>query len=118
MSYLKSMGNQVYCAGRNLYFAGLGVAVLGGDRAAKVFDGLVEKGRSLREQRETAAADKTGLKTRLTGLGKAAGERVQNGINGTLNRFGIPNREEIRGLTRSVEQLTEKVAALQPKLAE
>jgi len=118
MNYLKSMGNQVYGAGRNLYFAGLGVAVISCDRDVKVFGGLVEKGRTVRAQRETTAAEKANQKTRLTGLGKAAGERVQNGISGTLNRLGIPNREEIRGLTRSVEQLTEKVANLQPKLAE
>jgi poly(hydroxyalkanoate) granule-associated protein len=118
MNYLKNVGDQVYCAGRTLYFAGLGAAAIGGDQTIKVFNGLVEKGRTLQEKRETKAATSGTLKTKIKGLGKSAGKRIQNGLNGTLDRLGIPNREEIRDLTHSVQQLTEKVAALQPKLAD
>jgi polyhydroxyalkanoate synthesis regulator phasin len=119
MNNLKNIGSQVLGAGRNLYFAGLGVAVIGGDRTVKVFNGLVEKGRVVSEKKPTCkATGTTQLKNKIAGLGKATGERVQGGINGVLKRLGIPSRDEIRDLTRSVTQLTEKVSGLQTKPAE
>ena len=119
MIYLKTIGSQALGAGRNLYFAGLGIAAISSDRTVKVFNGLVEKGRGTVDARQAGPEESSAnLKSKITGLGKAAGKRVNSGIDSVLGRLGIPSREEIRNLTRSVEQLTAKVSAVQPKAAD
>jgi len=54
-----------------------------------------------------------GVTGRVKDFSEKAGSRLQEGLATTLGRFGIPTRDEIQALTRSVEQLTEKVKTMQ-----
>lgn len=113
---VKNLTNGVLGTTKQFYLAGLGVAVTVGDHSKKAFDQLVEKGEKAGAKTE-GETEKTGLVDDLTGrvkgFGEKAGNRIQEGITGTLGRLGIPSRDEIQALTQSVEQLTEKVKSLQ-----
>jgi len=99
---------------KQLYLAGLGVAATVTDHSKKTFDALVEKGARYGQKEEGEVREAgMGLTGRVKGFADKAGSRIQEGVTGTLGRLGIPSREEIQALTRSVEQLTEKVKSMQ-----
>jgi poly(hydroxyalkanoate) granule-associated protein len=104
--------------GRNFYFAGLGITSLVTDRAGKTFDALVEKGqtRSDEGEKEVKTA-REGLTQRVKDLSDKAGDRIQEGVQATFGRLGIPSRTEIKELTESIEQLSNKIQGMQANKA-
>ncbi|CAM2069908.1 Phasin family protein [Sulfidibacter corallicola] len=115
MKTLYTMGDQAMKSGRTFYLAGLGVAATVQEQTNKVFENLVEKGRTA-TTKEAATEKKTEGPTfsgRVKDLSDQVTNRVQDGVSFAFSRMGIPTRQEIQDLTRSVEQLTEKVQALQ-----
>ncbi len=117
---INNAGNQVKETGRTMYLAGLGIAATVTDQYSKVFHQLVDKGRDVSEKKETQSENK-GSEFILTAKGREisqlVGDRVQDGITKTLGRLGIPSQREIKDLTRSIEQLTEKVQGLNKEAA-
>ena len=115
MQMIFQFGDQVMKTGRTFYLAGLGVAATVNQEAQKVFDQMVEKGRNSKDPVEGVSekVQADGMIQRVKGLGDQVGNRVQDSVSYTFSRMGIPTRQEIQDLTRSVEQLTEKVQALQ-----
>lgn len=106
--------NKMFSTGRNVYLAGLGVAATITDQTGRVYGDFVEKGRSVKEKNDTPN-QKQGLSSKAGELKGRVENRVQDSISGTLGRFGIPSQKEISDLTKSIEQLTEKVQNLQAK---
>ena len=115
MKNIKEISSDVFSISHKFYLAGLGIAATVNDSGKKVFDQLVEKGAGTSEKMPKPKVTENGLFNRLTDYGKQTTEKVQDRVSATVSRFGIPTREEIQALTRSVEQLTEKVQNLQPK---
>lgn len=115
MQAIFKLGDQAVQTSRTFYLAGLGVAATVTSEYKKVFDQMVEKGKESKDPAE-AVAEKVngqGVVSRIKGVGEQMTNRVQDGVSYTFSRMGIPTRQEIQDLTRSVEQLTEKVQALQ-----
>lgn len=112
---MEEVRKKVSETGRDVYFAGLGMAAIANDRAQRVFDGLVEKGK------EKGQSETTEKPAKATNLARDAYARtmdkVQQGFGSTLRRLGIPTRQEISELSQSIEQLTEKVQNLHAKKA-
>lgn len=106
--------SQAYGMGRNVFLAGLGLAAVATDKSKSVFDQLVEKGSGTSEKIPTPNLKDNSLMNRLSDAGQKTADQVQSRIGGVMTRVGIPSRDEIQALTKSVEQLTEKVQALQP----
>lgn len=117
MKKITELGAEARDAGRNVVMAGLGVFATVNDTAVNMFNTLVEKGSGTSEKIKTPKVAEIPVVSRVTDFGKQAGEKVQDGFTTTLGRFGIPSRDEIQALTRSVEQLTDKVQNLQIKEA-
>ncbi|MDJ0839510.1 MAG: phasin family protein [Acidobacteriota bacterium] len=115
MKNIKEMGTDVYDFSHKFYLAGLGIAATVNDSGKKVFDQLVEKGSGTSEKMPKPKVMDNTLVNRLSDLGKQTTEKIQDRVASTISRFGIPSRDEIQALTRSVEQLTEKVQNLQTK---
>lgn len=103
--------------GRNVYLAGLGIATTVADQYSNAFSSLVDKGRARNEKRAEEKGENEKKSPKVVTIFKdyteKTGEKLQDGVNSALNRIGIPSKQEIRDLTKSIEQLTEKVQAMQ-----
>jgi len=103
---------QLVDAGHKAWLAGLGAYVTVSKEAGDLFDRLVEKGKKATPD----MPDLSGMMDDATGrakkLANKVGEVVHDGTVATLHRFGVPTSEDIQGLTRRVDRLTEKVDAL------
>jgi polyhydroxyalkanoate synthesis regulator phasin len=106
------MTESVMEVGKSVLFAGLGVAVSTEQRAREVFDEMVNKGKAYEN-------DDASLLSRATHEASEFGQRleqqVQETVNATLKRAGVPSRDEIRQLTTRVEALTKKLDELAAK---
>lgn len=111
-----SAKNQMFSTGRNVYLAGLGVAATVTDQYGRVFESLVDKGRTVSEKREEEPTEKpAGLSSKASDLKVKVETTVQTGITTALGRFGIPSQKEFNDLTKSIEVLTEKVQNMAAK---
>ncbi len=113
----KRFQGEVLDSAHKIWLAGLGTVKTVGDESTDLFGRLVERGKGVesRGKKEIAtvrkelkkAADKATSKveTRVDDLG----ERVDRQVTSALHRIGVPTREEIKTLTRRVEELSHKV---------
>lgn len=105
---INQMGKDMEELGRNAWLAGLGAVGSMDQRSREVFSELVARG----EKRE---AEGSQIFEPLKGAGervKAYGEKFEEGMSKTLQRFGAPSRRDVQLLIERVEQLTEKVESL------
>ena len=102
----------------HIYLAGLGAFSLAGEEGSKLFQQLVEKGSELEQankDRITQLGEKfEGLKgdakSAMQKLSTPVENSLNTAINTTIQKLGIPTREEIVTLTKRVEELTKAVA--------
>jgi polyhydroxyalkanoate synthesis regulator phasin len=108
----KKFGDELWKAGTCMFHAGVGVAVATEERARETFDRMVDKGKDYE-------SDEDRLFSRATNeakeLGREVEQRVERVVTATLNRVGVPSRDEITQLGERVEMLTRKVDELTVK---
>lgn len=125
---LKNLPEEVRGRAREIWLAGLGALERLEEEGDKVFETLVERGKryedtrrnqieeateSLREKQETFTEDVT---QRLDNATKSVEKAVSDTLSGTLGQIGVPTRDEVRGLSRRVGKLSEKLEALSKML--
>lgn len=125
---LKDLPNEVTGRAREIWLAGLGALSRLEQEGDKVFQTLVERGKqyetkrrkqfeetteNLRDQKNTFADDVT---DRLDDATKSVEKAVTDTLSGTLGRLGVPTQDEVRGLSRRVGELSEKLGALSQML--
>lgn len=100
---------------REMWLAGLGALSLAEEAGTKVFDALVEEGKSWeqaqRERREQRARQ-VRRATRESDAIQAAEERVQEEVNAALQRIGVPSRDDVDALKDQIEALNDRVDRL------
>ena len=106
-----------------IWLAGLGAVAVAEEEGSKFFKNLVKKGEKyedLRKKQVDQVVDKVkdgvedvreGVESRWQTLGDSFDRKVGR----TIERLGVPSREEISKLTRRVESLTRKIDELQGK---
>jgi len=104
---------------RKIWLAGLGALATAEDQGTKVFQNLVEKGEEFEARSEKQFSKvKSKVKT-ATDKAEAQWNKIEGAIDdkvsAAVQRLGIPSRDEVRTLTRRVEELTKKVEQLKPK---
>ena len=108
----KKFGDELWQAGTSVFHAGVGVAVATEERARETFSRMVDKGKDYE-------SDEDRLFSRATNeareLGRELEHRVEKVVTATLNRVGVPSRDEINRLGKRVETLTRKVDELTSK---
>jgi poly(hydroxyalkanoate) granule-associated protein len=107
-----------------VWLAGLGALSTVEAEGTRLFQQLVEKGRTLesegrdqmkkaRERVETEVDKASGqFKERMGGAVDDFGDTLEAKLTEVLHRFGVPTRDEIRDLSRRVEELNSKVDRL------
>lgn len=125
---LKNLPDEVTGRAREIWLAGLGALRRLEEEGDKVFETLVERGKSYEEKRRDQFEDATenlrerqeeltrDVTKRLDDATKSVEKAVSDTLSGTLGRIGVPTREEVRGLSRRVGELSEKLEALSEML--
>jgi poly(hydroxyalkanoate) granule-associated protein len=110
---IRNFGENARQTSRRLFLAGLGAASSVETRSREVFDQLVEKGKE-RSERDlfTVPAPLREAGERVKTFGRELESRIERGTTSTLERFGVPDREEVQNLIERIEQLTTKVEEL------
>jgi poly(hydroxyalkanoate) granule-associated protein len=125
---LKDLPDEVTGRAREIWLAGLGALSRLEQEGDKVFESLVERGKdyedkrsqqlqeateNFRQQQESLTQDVT---KRLDDATKSVEKAVSDTLSGTLGRIGVPTRDEVRGLSRRVGELSQKLDALSQML--
>jgi poly(hydroxyalkanoate) granule-associated protein len=125
---LKRLPDEVTGRAREVWLAGLGALSRLEEEGDKVFQTLVERGKdyedkrgqqlqdatdNLRKQQESLTSD---VSQRLDKATKSVEKAVSDTLSGTLGTLGVPTRDEVRGLSRRVGELSEKLDALSQML--
>jgi poly(hydroxyalkanoate) granule-associated protein len=107
---------------REMWLAGLGALSLAEEAGTKVFDALVEEGKSWEEQRRKQQKQTAEQVENLTEEGakaiEAVEDRVRDEVNDALRRIGVPHRDDIDELRHQVDALSEKMERLTDAIAE
>jgi poly(hydroxyalkanoate) granule-associated protein len=109
-SSLETLGLDALSAGRQVWLAGLGLAVTVGETVTETFDSLVAKGRRSGlapvEEAEKALAS---ARRRASRLETKVEKAVESRLGALLGRLGVPTRSEVQELTRRVENLAQSL---------
>jgi len=105
-----------------IWLAGLGALSMAEEEGGKLFKSLVERGESLESRgKKQVKKVQNKLGDRVDQAKDKAGstwsrfeEMVDEKVAATLQKVGVPARDEIQRLTERVEELTRKVDQLKP----
>src|SRR5215208_3927389 len=89
-----------------IWLAGLGALAAAEEEGSKVFNRLVDRGKDVETRGKQQVQDVRGRAESAWG---GVGDKVDEKITAALHRLGVPTRDEIRELTRKVEELNAKV---------
>jgi poly(hydroxyalkanoate) granule-associated protein len=107
-----------------VWLAGLGALSTVEAEGTKLFQQLVDKGRTLESEgkeqvkkarvRVESEVEKASVKVkdRVGDAVEGFGDTLEQTLTDVLHRFGVPTRDEIRDLTKRVEELNGKVDSL------
>jgi poly(hydroxyalkanoate) granule-associated protein len=110
----KDFQAEVRESAHKIWLAGLGALAAAGEEGEKLFNRLVEKG----EEMEGRGKDKVdAARSRVESAWGDVEKTFDEKIASALHRLGVPTRDEIRELTRKVENLTAKIHKLDTKKA-
>jgi poly(hydroxyalkanoate) granule-associated protein len=103
-----------------IWLAGLGALATAEEEGSKIFGRLVERGRDV-ESRGKVEVDKVKsevdkMKTKAESAFETWGDKFDEKLTATLDRLGVPTRDEIRNLTQKVEELNHKIEQLKPRV--
>ena len=96
-----------------IWLAGLGALTVAGEEGQKMFKTLVEKGEAF-EAKEDAPVDKMkktvdNAKGKVDDLWGKFESTINDRVAATLQKLGVPTREEIQQLTQRVDALMEAI---------
>jgi poly(hydroxyalkanoate) granule-associated protein len=107
-----------------IWLAGLGALAAAEEEGVKVFNRLVERGKTVetrskgdfKEQVDRAKEQFDQAKAKAESTFEDWSGKMDEAVTATLHRLGVPTREEIRTLTKRVEELNAKVEMLKPRV--
>ena len=105
----KKVQDEIKESAQKIWLAGLGALSVAEEEGAKVFDTLVDRGREW-EGRGRERMDKA--RSRVEHAVDDVEGRIDERVSAALHRFGVPTRDEIRELTRRVEELNAQIERL------
>jgi len=94
---------------QKIWLAGLGALTVAGEEGSKLFKSLVEKGESF-QKKEKGTVDSVkksvgSIRGQAEDLWHKIEDAIQDRVSGTLQKMGVPSREEIAQLNQRVDAL-------------
>src|SRR4029077_14917061 len=103
-----------------IWLAGLGALATAEEEGGKIFSRMVERGRDVESRGkvevEKVKSEVDKMKTKAESAFETWGDKFDEKLTATLNRLGVPTRDEIRNLTQKVEELNQKIEQLKPRV--
>jgi poly(hydroxyalkanoate) granule-associated protein len=106
---------------RSAWWAGLGVFAVARDVGSKVFEALVEEGKSweqVQRKRREETVQRVQTLAEESDAVEAVEERIRNEVNAALRRVGVPDRDEVDALREQIDTLGDKIERLQDAVSE
>jgi poly(hydroxyalkanoate) granule-associated protein len=125
---VSNLPDEVSSRAREIWLAGLGALSRLEEEGDKVFRNLVDRGEDYEQKRREQIEDATsnlqkqqeslteGVTKRIDDATKSVEKAVSDTFSGTLNRIGVPTRDEVQGLSKKVGDLSAKLDALSAML--
>jgi len=108
--------NEVVQSAQKIWLAGIGALVTAEEEGSKLFNSLVKKGEGYEAQGKQRVGDVRARVEQIVGQAEGSMERLGDALDekvaDAIKRLGVPSRDEIAQLTKSVEELTVKVDSL------
>lgn len=102
-----------------IWLAGLGALSAAEEEGTKLFNRLVDRGKDFeakgKVEVEKVKSEVDKVKTKAEALFDEWSGKLDDRLTSTLQRLGVPTRDEIHTLTQKVEELTAKLEQLKPK---
>jgi len=109
----KDVRSELKESAQRIWLAGLGAFAVAEEEGSKMFNSLVERGREWEsEGRERVDEVRSKARSKVGDRFDDLEGKIDARITDALHRFGVPTRDEIRELSRRVEELTAKLANL------
>lgn len=108
-SQSKKAQQEIKQSAQKIWLAGLGALAVAEQEGARMFDTLVERGRSWEGRGKERMGE---ARAKVEHAVDDVEERVDARVAAALRRFGVPTRDEIHELTRRVEELNAKLETL------
>ncbi|HLE83455.1 MAG TPA: phasin family protein [Thermoanaerobaculia bacterium] len=105
----KKAQREIKQSAQKIWLAGLGALAVAEQEGARMFDTLVERGRSWEGRGKERMGE---ARAKVEHAVDDVEERVDSRVAAALRRFGVPTRDEIHELTRRVEELNAKLETL------
>lgn len=91
---------------QKIWLAGLGALAVAEQEGVKMFDSLVERGREWEGRGKERMGE---ARSRVEHVVEDVEGRIDARVSAAMHRLGVPTRDEIRELTRRVEELNAKL---------
>jgi poly(hydroxyalkanoate) granule-associated protein len=108
--------NEVVQSAQKIWLAGIGALATAEEEGSKLFNSLVKKGEGYEAQGKQRVGDVRARVEQIVGQAEGSMERLGDALDekvaDAIKRLGVPSRDEIAQLTKSVEELTVKVDSL------
>jgi len=113
-----STRQDVFDSAHKIWLAGLGAVATAEQEGQRFFKRLVERGEEYESRgRERFEEVKGRAEDRFERMTDKFGTSVEDQVNRTLERMGVPSRQEIQDLSRKIDALTAKIDTLAAKPA-
>jgi poly(hydroxyalkanoate) granule-associated protein len=120
----KKLQDELKDSAHKIWLAGLGALAAAEEEGTKVFNRLVDRGRDVetrgkgdfKDQVDRAKVKVDEAKTKVSEGVECWSGKLDDAVTSALHRLGVPTREEIRTLTKRVEELNAKVEHLKPRV--
>ncbi len=104
-----------------VWLAGLGALSTAEEEGSKLFNTLVDKGETFEARGKKVfddAKDRVlSARERAEKRWKKVGDEIDDRVSATIERLGVPTRDEIQKLTKRVEELNKKIEPMVDKKA-
>ncbi|HVS64443.1 MAG TPA: phasin family protein [Thermoanaerobaculia bacterium] len=113
-----SAAKELRDSAHKIWLAGLGAMATAEDEGQRFFKRLVERGEDYETRGRERFEDAKGrAEERFERVTERIGSTVEEQVNRTLERLGVPSREEIKDLSRKIDSLASKIDKLADKQA-
>ena len=114
--WVQDLGQGMRGVGRHVWLAGLGAVGAVDEGSRGLFSDLVERGQRFADRERPALEERfRKVGDRIDTFRHKVEHNVENRLASALQRFGVPDRDEVQQLIGRIEQLTRKVEDLAVK---
>ncbi len=122
----KDLQSELTERGRDVWLAGLGALATVEEEGTKLFNNLVDRGRSfeskrrkeIEEAREQAEKQGSEVLSQLEEASEDTRSMLTNAVDNALQRFNVPTQKEVDKLSKKVDALGKQIDTLTKALRE